>query len=94
AGHGTEIPYVFGTGTALAASFGITLAPADLAMEHLVHSCWVGFAKTGRPECDGASWPAYTPATDALMELGPMPGPISGFRKAQYQAQEAILKPQ
>ncbi|HJW42430.1 MAG TPA: carboxylesterase family protein, partial [Rhizomicrobium sp.] len=47
AGHGTEIPYVFGTGTALAASFGITLAPADLAMEHLVHSCWVGFAKTG-----------------------------------------------
>jgi hypothetical protein len=29
-----------------------------------------------------------------LMEFGPTPGPASGFRKAQYQALEAILKPQ
>src|SRR5262249_16226288 len=33
ASHGSEVPYVFGTGTALAAQFGITLAPQDLAME-------------------------------------------------------------
>ena len=92
AGHGTEIPYVFATGTALAARFGISLAPNDLAMEQLMHSCWVDFAKSGRPLCNG--WPAYTPANDTLMEFGPTPGPASGFRKAQYQALEAILKPQ
>ena len=93
AGHGSEIPYVFGTGTALAARFGIGLAPEDLAMEHLVHSCWVGFAKTGTPQCDGQNWPAFMPSSDTLMEFGPKSRPVSGFRKAQYGALESILKP-
>ncbi len=84
--HGSEIPYVFATGSALASRFGITLTPQDTAMEHLVHSCWVGFAKTGKPECGGKPWPAYTPASDTLMEFGPDTGPVSGFRKAQYDA--------
>jgi len=94
AGHGSEIPYVFGTGTALAARFGASLAPDDLAMETLMHSCWVGFAKTSTPRCDGATWPAFTPSSDTLMEFGPQPGPVSNFRKAQYTALESILKPQ
>jgi para-nitrobenzyl esterase len=91
--HGSEIPYAFSTGSALASRFGIVLTQEDTAMEHLVHSCWVGFAKTGKPECAGQTWPAYTPASDTLMEFGPKSGPVSGFRKAQYQALEQVLKP-
>ncbi|HEY0301708.1 MAG TPA: carboxylesterase family protein [Rhizomicrobium sp.] len=90
AAHGSEIPYVFATGSALAARFGIALTDQDRAMEHLVHSCWAGFAKTGKPACDGQSWPAHAPATDQLLEFGDKTGAVSGFRKAQYDALEAL----
>jgi para-nitrobenzyl esterase len=91
--HGSEIPFVFATGDALAARFGITVSPEDIAMENLMHSCWVGFARTGTPRCDGARWPAYTPAGDALLEFGPHTAVIAHFRKDQYDALEAALKP-
>ncbi len=90
AAHGSEIPYVFATGTALAARFGITLAPDDIAMEQRLHACWADFAKTGRP-CSG--WPAFEPGSDQLMEFGPAPGVVADFRKAQYGALETELKP-
>lgn len=93
AGHGSEIPYVFSTGSALAGRFGITLTDEDRAMEHLMHSCWVGFAKSGKPTCDGQDWPAYSPTSDQLLELGPKTGIVSGFRKAQYGALENLLMP-
>ena len=91
--HGSEIPYVFSTGSALASRFGISLSPEDTAMESLVHACWVAFAKTGKPACGGETWPAYTRANDTLMEFGPKSGPVSGFRKAQYEALERVLRP-
>ena len=91
--HGSEIPYVFSTGSALASRFGITLSNEDRAMESLVHSCWVGFAKTGKPVCDGQTWPAMTPASDQLLEFGYHSGIVSSFRKAQYDAMEATLMP-
>ncbi len=93
AAHASEIPFVFGTGSGLAARFGITLTDEELAMQHLVHSCWVGFAKTGRPKCDGADWPAFTPAKDTLLEFGTPPGTVAGFRKAQYDVLESVLLP-
>lgn len=92
AAHGSEIPYVFETGTSLAQRFGINLSDEDRAMEHLVHSCWVGFAKTGKPDCDGKMWPAYTPSLDQTMEFGAANvGPVSGFRKTQYDALAAQM---
>lgn len=91
AAHGSEIPYVFATGTALAAGFGLKLSPEDLATERLVHSCWVGFAKTGKPDCDGQDWPAFSADNDALLEIASKPQVLSHFRKAQYQALEAVL---
>ena len=93
ASHGSEIPYVFETGTDFAARIGLKLGADDLATEKLVHSCWVGFAKTGRPDCDGANWPAFTPANDTLLEFGEKPGPVSRFRKDQYDALERALQP-
>ena len=91
AAHGSEIPYVFATGSALAARFGITLSDEDRAMEQLVHSCWVGFAKTGKPACAGQEWPAFAPDDDQLLEFGMHTGLRKDFRKDQYRALEAVL---
>jgi para-nitrobenzyl esterase len=93
AAHGSEIPYVFGTGAALAARFSIQLSQEDLAMEHLVHSCWVGFARKGIPDCDGQTWPAMAADRDELLEFGPDIGIVKDFRKAQYKALESVFTP-
>ncbi|HXC57506.1 MAG TPA: carboxylesterase family protein [Rhizomicrobium sp.] len=91
--HGSEIPYVFATGSALAGRFGIALTDEDRAMEHLMHACWVGFAKTGKPACDGQDWPAFSPGSDQLLEFGPHVGVVEDFRKAQYDALETVMRP-
>jgi para-nitrobenzyl esterase len=93
AAHGSEIPYVFGTGTALAARFGIQLSQDDLAMEHLIHSCWVGFARKGIPDCDGQTWPSVMKGRDDLLEFGPDTAVVKDFRKAQYKALESLFTP-
>jgi len=92
AAHATEIPYVFGgqmrpagappaaAGSALATP--ASLSDEDKAMAALMHSCWVGFAKTGTPKCaTGPAWPTYTVAGDQLMEFGVPSGVRSNFRK-------------
>ncbi len=91
--HGSEIPYVFSTGSALASRFGIALTEEDRAMEHLVHSCWIAFAKSGTPACDGQAWPQFSPASDQLLEFGYKTGIVSAFRKPQYDALESVLRP-
>jgi para-nitrobenzyl esterase len=84
AGHGSEIVYAFGTGSKLA---GRLASDEDRAMETLMHSCWVGFAKTGRPVCAGGqAWPAYDPAKDQLLEFGVETGVRSNFRKTALDA--------
>jgi para-nitrobenzyl esterase len=92
ASHAAEIAYVFGgqmrppgappaaAGSALAAP--PTPSDEDKAMAALMHSCWVAFAKTGTPTCaSGPAWPAYSPATDQLMEFGSPSGVRTNFRK-------------
>jgi para-nitrobenzyl esterase len=39
------------------------------------------------------AWPAYTPATDELMEFGAKSRPEADFRKAQYDALEHVMLP-
>ena len=88
AGHASEIPYAFG----LTQMFGGPAASAqDKAMADLMHSCWVGFARTGKPACaSGPAWPAYTAAGDQLMEFGAPSGVRQHFRKSELDAQEAL----
>jgi para-nitrobenzyl esterase len=88
--HGGEIPFVFG---AWPPAFDRLASPDDHAMEQLTHACWVAFAKSGAPACGDRAWPHYTPAGDALMELGPTPGPVAHFREPQYRALQAALLP-
>lgn len=71
ASHGTEIPYVFKT-WGLTPQIAAMVTDADKAMSNTMSACWVAFAKTGQPACDGApAWPAYDPAKDELMEFAP-----------------------
>lgn len=92
AAHASEISYVFGgqmrAAGAPPAAAGSALAPPpeptdeDKAMAALMHSCWVGFAKTGEPKCaSGPAWPKYDAKTDQLMEFGAPSGVRTNFRK-------------
>lgn len=100
AAHAAEISYVFGgqmrpagappaaAGSALAAP--PTPSDEDKAMAALMHSCWVGFAKTGTPACaTGPVWPAYSPASDQLMEFGSPSGVRTNFRKEDLDKAQA-----
>jgi para-nitrobenzyl esterase len=70
--HGAEIPFVFDQFPAILKPF---LTPQDLQMAGTVSGAWVQFAKTGDPTRAGLpEWPAYTAATDRLLEWG---APIS-----------------
>ena len=83
AGHGSEIPYVFQSFNRipLLAAF---VRPPDAATGRTMSACWIAFARTGRPACEGApDWPAYTAADDALMEFGPEIAVRRGFRRTQ-----------
>jgi para-nitrobenzyl esterase len=88
--HGGEIPFVFGDWSP---AFAQAMSADDRAMEAVTHACWVSFAKTGQPSCGGQAWPAYSPATDSLMEFGPTFGIETGFRKAQYDALQQVMLP-
>jgi para-nitrobenzyl esterase len=88
AGHGSEIPYVFDSWDKIS-RLAALLPAEDRAMTALVHSCWVSFARTGVPICQGAPpWPAYTPARDELLELGTPVAVRQHFRQQQLDAQE------
>lgn len=90
AAHAAEIQYVFeywGRRTPLS-----MVADDDKAMATLMHGCWVAFAKTGAPKC-AVDWPVYDPARDQLVEFGADSGVRTGFRKAQLDAQQALVVP-
>lgn len=83
AAHASEITYVFGNAR-------LSADPQDQAMSALMRSCWVAFAKTGKPACaSGPAWPAYSPASDQLMEFAIQSGVRTNFRKVQLDAIDA-----
>ena len=89
--HASEIQYVWeywGRRTPMS-----TVSDEDKAMAALMHACWVSFAKTGAPKCSAHAWPAYTPASDELMEFGASSGVRSNFRKAKLDAQAFVALP-
>jgi para-nitrobenzyl esterase len=91
ASHADEIQYVWeywGRRTPMS-----MVSAKDQEVATLMHACWVSFAKTGAPKCGSQPWPAYTPATDQLMEFGASSGVRTHFRKAQLDAQEMVSLP-
>lgn len=90
ASHGEELPYVFDSWKK--AFPRIELSQADQAATRILHSCWVSFAKTSTPSCEGTpAWPRYTRSNDRLMELGSTARIRQHFRAAQLDAQEASM---
>jgi para-nitrobenzyl esterase len=88
--HGHEIVFAFDSWAAAYPQAELT--EEDRAATRMVHSCWVSFAKTGRPACEGApEWPRYRRAEDQVMELGRQPRVLTGFRAAQLDGQEAAM---
>lgn len=71
ANHGTEIPFIFQTWDRLPIPPAF-ITQQDRAFGEMISSCWVSFAHTGVPTCDGApSWPAYSADADRLMLFAP-----------------------
>ena len=89
--HASEIPFVFDSLDAVPGRTPLIM-PSERAAAALAHSCWVGFIKTGAPQCAGGqAWPAYRPDTDQLLEIGDGAAVRTHFRKAQLDAQEALV---
>ena len=85
--HGAEIPYVFDSWDQIPGS-----APTAEMREvtRVMHGCWVAFARTGIPRCEGAPpWPRYTARGDRLMEFGAAPVVRTHFRRPQLDAQDS-----
>ena len=87
ANHASEIPYVFNDQDDIPV-YSSEIVDEDRAVARLMHSCIVGYAKTGRPACAGQDWPAYSPASDQLLEFGQSSGVRTHFRKVQLDTAE------
>ncbi len=90
ASHGLEVPFVFGTVSAIK-QLASVLTPGDRAQADKLNACWAAFATTGTP-CKGVTdWPAYG-SDDRLLEFGSETALRGGFRKPQLDLQEARVR--
>jgi para-nitrobenzyl esterase len=89
--HASEIPFFFDSLDAVPGRSAL-ISPSERAEATFAHSCWVAFAKTGRPQCRGLAWPRYSPQADQLLDFGDPPVVRTHFRKAQLDALEAVAK--
>jgi para-nitrobenzyl esterase len=89
--HGGEIPFVFDHFPAIMKPF---VTPADRQMADTVSSAWVQFAKTGNPNRAGLpEWPAYSAATDRLLEWGAPIAVRQHFRAEQLDLLTTVTLP-
>ena len=88
ANHASEIPYVFKSQDDIPV-YSSEIVDEDRAEARLMHSCIVGFVTAGKPACEGGqAWPAYSPASDQLLEFGLSNGVRTHWRKPQLDAAE------
>lgn len=87
--HGLELPFVFGTFSALA---GFTPSASDLALSSAMGGYWSRLAATGEPSGGSSpAWPHYDAATDPYLELGPTITARAGLATAQCDALDALI---
>jgi len=79
AGHGAELPYVFGSYERIPALRAVFDRPSR-ALAAALGDAWVAFARAGDPRCAALPvWPRYDPASDVTLELGPDVDPRAGL---------------
>lgn len=91
--HSAEITFVFGRPHPLLAVAG--RAAYDSTLAEAMSDYWVSFATSGDPNGPPNAgkwprWPAYDPATDAYLELGPTVTAREALRRARYDSLDAI----
>ncbi len=87
--HSADITFAFGRPRPILASAGRTAYDSTLA--EAMSDYWVAFAAGGDPNGPPAAgrrprWPAYSPRTDAYLELGPAVGAGRALRRAAYDS--------
>ena len=99
AGHGQEVPFVYGNAEhalhsvtpAGAAASTATPTATDLAVAARMNGCWAAFARTGVP-CSGiVAWPRYG-AGGQSMTFGAEPRVEVHYRQAALDYQEARVQ--
>jgi para-nitrobenzyl esterase len=69
--HALEIPFVFGTLRSRVVRPWLLASPGALRLSDRIQDAWIAFARTGDPSHEGLpDWPAYSPTTRSVMELG------------------------
>lgn len=85
--HGSELVYVFD-------AFALQdwpWRPLDRKLGDTVSSLWVNFARTSNPNGPGLpEWPAYDPASDALLAIGDHPAAEKAPDEAALEFQEQV----
>jgi para-nitrobenzyl esterase len=77
--HAAELTYVFGTQDVAP---GFYYGRRDERLSRELTARWAAFAKTGDPNSPGMTlWPAYTQATDQLLEFGDKTQVVGHFAK-------------
>lgn len=93
--HSSEITFVFGRPRPLQPVAGHTAYDSTLA--EAMSDYWVAFATSADPNAAPAAgkwpkWPAYDPATDAYLELGPEIAAKRDLRRARYDSLDAAAR--
>jgi para-nitrobenzyl esterase len=92
AGHGTEVPYVFGNLDRV--TNGPRYDAADRQVSAAMQAYWTDFAKTGDPNGPGLpQWPKFDAAGRAYLEFtGDGPVALSGLRRQVCDLYTEYLK--
>ena len=93
--HSAEITFVFGRPRPLQPSAGTTAYDSTVA--EAMSDYWVAFAASADPNGPPAAgkwprWPRYSPATDALLEIGPEIAPRTMVKRAVYDSLDAVAR--
>ncbi|HEX6626610.1 MAG TPA: carboxylesterase family protein [Gemmatimonadaceae bacterium] len=93
--HSAEITFVFGRPHPILVSAGAT--PYDSTVAEAMSDYWVAFAASGDPNGPPTAgkwptWPRYSAATDALLEIGPNIGARTLVKRAVYDSLDALAR--
>jgi para-nitrobenzyl esterase len=90
--HASELPYVFGTAAATPPLWPrIPPFPKERALSDAMVGYWTSFAKTGKPEAQGApAWPAFD-ANTSYMHFADTPQPATDVLPGMYSLNEAVV---
>ncbi len=90
--HAAEIPYVFQSLDRLPIPSAF-FSDQDRAFSDMIASCWVSFARTGAPDCEGGpDWPAYMRSSDRVMVFAPKSHVAPHPRRKQMDAVMSLTR--